>query len=155
MSLSDENYNNQLNDTKSALIQWSEHNSAGAEMIIDGTSTYWRISARPAEPSLCPIELILRSDRKYDLAIASATVEDREIESFALFHELFDSVAAGRPFSRAFISRNTSQHLGMTTTVPLSELPDWEFRILTPLGEVCGLEDALVEERHYARYTRA
>ena len=123
-------------------------------MIVEETSTYWRISARPSEPSLCPIELILRSDRKYDLARASATVEDEDIENFELFRELFESVAAGRPYSRTFISRNTSQHLGTITTVPLKSLPVWEFRVLTPLGELSGLADALVEERHYARYTR-
>lgn len=152
--ISDESYNNQLADTKAALTNWAEKNSAGARITIDQDDLYWRIAAEPYENSICPIELIFSSERKYDIAIAGASLEDQPVESFDIFLPIFDAVASGSAITRTYLTRTTHQPLATRVIVPLEDHPDWEVSTLTALGEQMGLSDSLIEDRKYARYAR-
>ncbi len=153
--LSDEGYNNQLNDVRRALTMWAETHDACARVQIDENDLYWRISAQPVQASLCPIELVLRTDRHYDLAIADAAVEDRPIEDFSLFPALFDAVAAGTPRVSTYRTAATGQLLATETLVPLPSREDWRVQHVTPLGRTLGLTAALVEEKLFAAYAPA
>ena len=150
--LSDESFSNLLTDTKRALVDWADRYDGAADIVVEDDPSYWRIHALPAEASLCPIELVLRPDRNYDLVIADASVEDQPIESFELFTALFAAVAEGEPIVRTYSSRATMQLLGTTTHVPLPDGTTWHGERLTALGERLGLDDALVSERRFARY---
>lgn len=153
--LSDEGYNNQLTDTKHRLAAWAEANRAGAHIQIDDDESYWRIISEPYQPSLCPVELVLREDRHYDLSIARAAQEDQPIEDFALFTELFEAIARGAPFVRSYRTTATMQLLATETVVPLPGRDDWRVIQRTTLGERLGLADALIDEQHFASYVLA
>ena len=150
--LSDEAFSNSLTDTKRALESWADRYDGAVDIIVEDDPSYWRIHALPSEASLCPIELVLRPDRNYDLVIADAATEDQPIESFELFIALFEAVAAGKPIVRTYSSRATMQDLGTTTSVPLPDGSAWSVQRLTALGERLGLDDAVVSERRFATY---
>ena len=152
--ISDETYNNRLTDAKAALSAWAERNAAGARIIIDQGDLYWRIFAEPVELSICPIELIFREDRNYDMAIADASVEDQPIVDFDMFLPVFDSVAQGSVITRSYLTRTTRQLLAKRTIVPLVSYDDWDVWNKTALGERIGLTDCLIKDRRYARYAR-
>ena len=150
--LSDDAFSNLLTDTKRALMAWADRYDNSIDIVIDDDPSYWRIHALPSEASLCPIELVLRPDRNYDLVIADAAVEDQPIERFELFTELFEAVAVGEVVVQTHFSRATQQQLGTTTRVPLPDGTDWSAERLTALGKQLGLADAIVSERRFAGY---
>ncbi len=152
--ISDETYNNRLTDAKRALADWAERNAAGAHITIDEGDLYWRIFAEPVEVSICPIELIIRDDRNYDIAIADAAAEDQPIVDFELFLPIFESVSDGNVISRSYLTRMTRQLLAQRTIVPLANYEDWDVLNKTTLGEQVGLTDCLIDDRRYARYVR-
>ncbi|MEM7750504.1 MAG: hypothetical protein AAF346_19810 [Pseudomonadota bacterium] len=150
--LSDEAFGNLLIDIKRALEAWADQHRTAAEIIIENDPSYWRIHAYPSEAALCPVELVLRPDRNYDLVIDNASLEDQPIERFDLLTELFDAIAAGKPVVRTFASQATQQLLGTRTIVALSDGSEWRVDQLTLLGEKLGLEGAIVTERRFASY---
>ena len=152
--ISDETYNNRLNDAKAALSDWAERNAAGARIMIDQGDLYWRIFAEPVELSICPIELIFRDDRNFDIAIADASAEDQPIIDFEVFPPIFESVSDGRVITRNYLTRTTRQLLARRTIVPLTGYDNWDVWNKTTLGEQIGLTDCLIRDRRYARYAR-
>ena len=152
--ISDETYNNRLTDAKVALSDWAEKNAAGAHITIDQGDLYWRICAEPLERSICPIELIFRDDRNYDIAVADASLEDQPIVDFEVFPPIFEAVSGGNVVTRSYFSRTTQQLLATRTIVPLADYDDWEVWNKTALGERIGIADSLIEDRKYARYAR-
>lgn len=152
--ISDETYNNRLTDAKAALSHWADRNASGARITIDQGDLYWRIFAEPIEMSICPVELIFRDDRNYDIAVADASVEDQPIVDFDLFLPIFDSVAEGNVITRSYLTRTTHQLLAKRTIVPLVNYDNWVVLDKTALGERLGLADCLVDDRRYARYAR-
>lgn len=150
--LSDDAFSNSLTDTKRNLQAWADRYEGVVDIVVEDDPSYWRIQALPAEAALCPIELVLRPDRKYDLVIAEASVEDQSIERFELFTEIFEAVSAGEPIVRTYSSQATGQLLGATTHVPLLDGSEWFAERLTALGERFGRDGALITERRFARY---
>lgn len=150
--LSDDAFGNQLTDTKRALEAWAERYDKAAEIVIDEDAGFWRIQVEPSEASLCPVELVLRSDRCYDLIVFDASVEDQPIERFDFFVELFNAIAEGLPVVRTYHSRATQQLLGKTITVPLGNGEAWYIEDMTALGDQRGLGDAVVSETRFAPY---
>lgn len=150
--LSDEAFGNLLTDTKRALTEWADRYETAAEIIIEEDSGFWRIQSLPSEPALCPVELLLRPDRNYDLVVMDASVEDQPIEQFEFFIELFEAVAAGLPIVRTYTTHATQQLLGTTTVVPLENGTEWRVESRTTLGERFGSANALVVERRFAAY---
>lgn len=89
-------FRNELSAVTRALSDWADRWRDAATFDIKEGIGYWRISARPSTPGACPMTLVLRNDQKFDLALAGERFEDRNIDDFALFGALAQSVSAGR-----------------------------------------------------------
>ncbi len=149
---SDEAYNNELTDTKRALTLWAERCQGIGHIAIDDDPGYWRIAVEPDQSALCPIELIIRRDRQFDLAVAQSMIEDQPITDFTYFTALFEAVGEGRATIETYWSAATHQWLATRTLVALRDHEHWDRLERTALGERLGIDNAIIETRRFAPY---
>ncbi|MGI9523134.1 MAG: hypothetical protein ACR2PG_15965 [Hyphomicrobiaceae bacterium] len=150
--LSQENFNRQLTETQAHLSEWAESYQDIAEYEIEDEPSFWRIAVEPRLVSLCPIELVLRADRQFDLILCDATIEDQTIDDLNLFKDIFRSVADGAVILRRHVSPATDLHLGDTAIVRRAHKDSWSHTRLTAAGRRMGLTMAIDLDRTFAPY---
>ena len=90
----DDVYRNELRAVIETLSAWAAKYPGDVE--TRASTGFWQLVARPKTKGACPLTLVLRSDQKFDMALAGETFEDRPVEDFALFEAVAAAVSEGR-----------------------------------------------------------
>jgi hypothetical protein len=131
----DDRYRARLQSAIAALRYWTPSIADQATIAETVGDDYWEIDSAPHTQGACPFELVLRSDGKHNLVIASETHEDETTDNFDLFVPLLSAIARGQVTRRITTSAATRMPLAIVrsyiwTTEPngtagVSWLPDY------------------------------
>ena len=155
--LSDDVYRAQSGATIAELEAWLHSLRAVAHVDIGSDAASWRAAVTPRAAEACPVELVLRQDQRFDIAIAGENHEEQPVESFGLFLPLLHAVAAGDVIVRSLRTGATGAQLDVETIVgrdATTPLPWRRKRILAAGRRLAGDREAVSSERHFAPYAR-
>ena len=124
--LSDDVFRVKLRTTFAALERAVAPLETQAQLEIAQTPAYVRLSLIPHAIGACPVEIMLRADQFYDIAIASEFYEDCRIERLDLFEPLILAVADGNVIQRHHISAATGVQREIETIVTLPGGALWQ-----------------------------
>jgi hypothetical protein len=92
---SDDVYRNHLGETIAALEDWARDNRDVATIETSSNAAYWKLSVMPHAAGACPIELLLRADQRFNVAIGGEVYEDKPVDKFDFFAMLVRAIARG------------------------------------------------------------
>jgi len=118
----------------------------------DEGSDYWKITVAPRTAGACPFELMLRTDRTYDLAVAGELYEEQRTDDLELFAELVRSLASGRVIQRVVSSRMTGEPLSIETRIATDGHGLW--RRERQLAPAMPPGETELRDRHFLPYRR-
>jgi hypothetical protein len=152
--LSDDTFHSALMQTMASLRAWSGFVADVADIEDAEIGDSWHFGLTPHMPGACPVDLVLRSDQRFDLNLDGEAYEDRAIETFDLFPRLIEAVADGRVIRRYAVSRATGLLHAVSTLVPLGD--GAAFEAGRPIAGAPALTDPPLEWRnvHYLPYRR-
>ena len=153
--VSDAAYSSMLDQTIASLKAWTGFVADVARVEDDSDESAWRLSLTPQSPRACPIAIVLRLDRSYDLRIAGETYEGRPIASLDLFLPLIDAIAEGRVLTRRVFSATTGLPHGVSTVVTLADGRVLEEKHHCQPGFVKTDSATEIRDTHYLPYRRA
>ena len=152
---SDDVFRAELARTMASLNQWAKSHEECAATSIRSALGYWKMAVSPLTPGACPFELQLRSDQRYDLAIAGEFYEDRQIGNFGMFPALTAAIAAGHVSRILTTSALTGALQSLETSLTLADGAAWSAsRSLAPEHQRCPLEFEVKEVRRFLPYRR-
>lgn len=154
--LSDDTYRAKLRQTIASVQAWTGFVADVARVEVTDQDTAWRIVMTPKSANACPVEIVLRNDRTYDLAMGGQTYVDRPLPSLDVVLPLLEAVAEGRVVTRRIASAATGLLRERRTVVTLADGTRFEAEETKP-SLPAAAADAATEssERHYLPYRRA
>ncbi len=152
--LSDDVFQAALMQTMASLRAWSGFVADVADIEDAEIGESWHFALTPHMPGACPVDLVIRSDQRFDLGLDGESYEDRPIEALDLFPRLIEAVADGRVIRRYAVSRATGLLQTVSTLVPLGD--GNAFEADRPIAGAPALADPPLEWRnvHYLPYRR-
>jgi hypothetical protein len=152
--LSDDVFRSKLGQTAAALKAWTGFVADVARPEVDEAPGTFRLALTPATPEACPVDVELREERRYDLAVGEEVYEDLPLDSLDDVLPLLEAVTAGRVFTRRLLSPATGALLGIESHILAEGRPPWIGRRLLDGVAAGDLDDAIIEDRHYVPYRR-
>lgn len=138
------------------LLAWAERQRDCAEIGIEESGTFWRLTAAPHVANACPVELILyRDSQTYDAQIGSEIYEGRSIETFEALEALLDAVVAGRVVTETTESAAGAVPLAVRTVVLADDMPAWVGVRGTTAAVRIPMADGITHSRHWLPYRRS
>lgn len=152
---SDDTYRSKLQQTMASIQAWTGFVADVARIEQSNDGAAWRLALTPRSARACPVEIVLRNDRKCDITIGDETHEDWPIPSLDLVLPLLEAVVEGRVMTRHTESAATGLHRASTSVVVLGD----GTAIERSRGDATadGRADANVQSRevHYLPYRRS
>jgi len=146
---SDDVYRARVRATIADLEEALASLSTVAALDIDLSGQGARVMLTPHAIGACPVELMLRADQHYDIALGSAIYEDCPIERLEFFKPLILAIAEGRVVQRHHISAHTGVQSGFETIVSMPFGSEWR------KGQGPGsMADVYARDQHYLPYRR-
>ena len=129
--------------------------AANASVDIAQTPEHTRLALIPHTQGACPVEIMLRADQMYDIAIASEFYEDCRIERLDLFQPLLMAIADGNVIQRHHVSAATGAERAVETIVTLPGGALWQkgyedARVAGAIGD----EQTVLRDRRFLPYKR-
>jgi hypothetical protein len=152
--LSDDAYRREIDAVIEKLGAWAAANRDFAHVIEERNALYWRLAVAPHVPGACRFELILRSDRRFDVVIGAETYEDRTVERFDDFVSLPIAVSEGRVITRTWFSAGTGARHTVETIVDLGTSAFTGVRPIEPTASHMTREACIAHDRHWLAYRR-
>ena len=152
--LSDDTFHSALMQTMASLRAWSGFVADVADIEDAEIGDSWHFGLTPHMQGACPVDLVLRSDQRFDLSLDGEAYEDRPIDTLDLFPRLIEAVADGRVIRRYAVSRATGLLHATSTVVRLGDAS--LFEASRPSAGAPALADPPLEWRnvHYLPYRR-
>ncbi len=153
--LSDDHYRAKLQQTTAAIKAWTGFVADVADVEEGEHGEAWRLALVPHAAHACPVEILLREDRRFDLALAGEIYEDCELGSLDDLLPLIEAVVEGRVIRRVTRSAATGLLREVSTIVAMADGTVIE---LGRNGVVTDAEhDASgeVRDRHFLPYRRS
>lgn len=123
--LADDVYRSELTRTFAAMKEVAAGLADVAAVTTAATADHVRLSLVPNSPGACAVELMLRADQYYDIALATEFYEDCRIADLALFPAILKAVAAGHVIQRRAQSALTGAERSVETIVTLADGTLW------------------------------
>lgn len=96
-----------------------------ASVNVSATPRYWRVTVVPFFASACPFELMIKSDQKFNLKLASEVFENRPVDHFELFPHLIRAIDEGHVEKISKFDVTTGALVAVEMRVALG--PGWEW----------------------------
>lgn len=141
-----------LEQTIASLKAWTGFIADVAAVETGDGASSWRLVIRPKAPQACPVELLLRHDQLYDIAVASEVYEDQRAEDLDGFLRLIEAIAEGRVVTRTEQSRATGAVYAVETRVDIAPGKAWVRRRELPAARIADPEQTIFTDRHYTPY---
>lgn len=141
-----------LEQTIASLKAWTGFIADVAAIEASDGANSWRLAIRPKAPQACPLELLLRRDQHYDIALGSEVYEDQPADDLDLFLGLVKAIAEGRVVTRTERSMATGATIAIETMVATGEGRRWVRRRQLPVAAVADPEQVICHDRHYTPY---
>lgn len=141
-----------LEQTIASLKAWTGFIADVAAIETGEGSSSWRLVIRPKAPQACPVELLLRHDQLYDIAVASEVYEDQPADDLELFLPLLEAIAEGRVVTRTEQSRVTGAVYAVETRIATAAGKSWVRRRALPAARLADPEQTIFTDRHYTPY---
>jgi hypothetical protein len=144
-----------LQSTIASLRYWVPAVADAAQVDEDERPGRWRMSVKPNVPGACPVELTLRSNKRFDCVIAGEAYDNRVISSLDDFVPLVEAIAQGQVIQRHRISSTTGAPLDIETIVHLPGGREWRQRRYNGTSApVSPPEAGEFRDRHFLPYRR-
>ncbi|MFM9939112.1 MAG: hypothetical protein ACKVP7_06415 [Hyphomicrobiaceae bacterium] len=150
----DDVFRAELHDTIRALRAWAESLSDVATVDLSEADRHWRLRLVPHEAAACPVEVILYSDQRFDLAVGPETYEGLAALALSRFAPLLDAITQGRVVTRTWSTLATGAHLATATIVEAADGPWQHERETAAIARAADRDACSVRDRHYAPYRR-
>ncbi len=137
--LPDDVFRSQLEQTLVGIGALAETIRDCAAAEITASSRYWRLLVTPLFSSACPFDLLINSDQKFSLKLATENFEDRPVERFDLFPALVRAIEAGRVDRIEMLDSKTGFLARIAMRVGLA--PGWDWLGEHPVGLVAISEE--------------
>ncbi|MFO7296786.1 MAG: hypothetical protein DIU63_12340 [Proteobacteria bacterium] len=149
----DDSFRKHLHHIITALEAWAKEMRPWADIEIDRIDGAWRLSATPRVSTACPFEIVLRSDRRYDIRIGNEVYVDRSLDALTDIPQLVRSIANGRVITRRWESWKTGLLYRVETIV---DMPGSEGRFVRENPDAPAVDDVELEAaiEAYAPYRR-
>ena len=153
--LADDVYRTKLQTTTAGLKQIIASLSDVAEIVVAQSPEHARFSLIPHAIGACPVEILLRADQYYDIALASEFYEDCRIENLGLFEQLIQAVANGDVIQRHYISAATGAERAVESIVTLPGGTVWhKGHVHSRLSGALADGRAVYNDRRFLPYRR-
>jgi hypothetical protein len=150
--LSDDVYRAKLTKTFHDLKRFAATLTGVAHVDLQETPDFVKLSALPLAAGACPVEMMLRADQLYDIAIGTEFYEDCPIDDLGLFELLLAAVVRGDVVQRHTVSVATETHHAIETIVHMVGRAAWR------RGHVLGVcpptGDVIARDRRFLPYLR-
>jgi len=143
----DDVYAQQLQGTIEGLRYWVPSVIDVAHVSEESDSGYWRLHVAPRLAGGCPVEIVLRDNRSFDIAIAAESYEHREAMALSLFLPLVAAIIDGRVIQRRWFSTQTGALRGVESLVFLADGSVWRAGAAADGGSES-------RDRHFLPYRR-
>jgi hypothetical protein len=151
----DDRYRARLQSAIAALRYWTPSIADQATIAETDGADYWEIDSAPHTQGACPFELVLRSDGKHNIVIASETYEDETTDNLELFVPLLSAIARGQVTRRITTSAATRMPLAIETIVHMDNGAEWHRRRELAAGLYGGLpHEVVIRDHHFLPYKR-
>jgi hypothetical protein len=144
----DDAYRAALNELARQLNGWAEAFRAHATISIERPDDGLRLLVRPKAAAACGFELVLRPDRKFDIAIAGETFEDQTIEQTSRFRDLAVAISRGDVVRRVICSARTGRLFSVEVEVAMTT---GMWTASHRLGD-CTTDDVVHHTRYFLPY---
>jgi hypothetical protein len=125
--------------------------------LVDHLATpdFIKLALVPHAPNACAVELMLRTDQFYDIAIATEFYEDCPVENFDDFAPLIQAIAQGNVTQRRHTSRATGTERAIETLIRLPNGTHWRKGHVHPdTAPLIAESDTLTSTRNFVPYLR-
>jgi len=122
---SDDVYRAKLRATIADLQQAVAPLAPFTAIDVDLSGQGARFTLIPHTRGACPVELMVRADQHYDIALGQAIFEDCRVEQLDVFKPLILAVADGHIVRRHHISAQTGVEMGFETIVTMPSAQPW------------------------------
>ena len=148
---SDDVYRAKLRATVAELREMLAGLEGSAKVSLDLTDQGARIALSPLAEGACPVELMVRADQHFDIAVGALLYEDRPVERLELFKPLIDAIVNGAVVERRYRSALTGLETGRETLVTLTDGSRWTDGRVDWSGDTA---ERLAEDRIFLPYRR-
>jgi hypothetical protein len=153
--LSDDVYRAKLTATFGDLKQATAPLADVALIDTVATPHFIKLALVPHATNACAVEIMVRADQFYDIALGTEFYEDCPVETFDLFGPLIFAVAAGDVIQRRHISRGTGTEREVETIVSMPGGRVWrKGHIHHRVAEVILDSDTVFTDRSFVPYRR-
>ena len=153
--LSDDVYRTKLRATVKDLERAVAPLAAVAHVEITQTPDYARLSLIPFAAGACPVEIMLRSDQCFDIAVASEFYEDCRIDRLDLFAPLLLAISGGQVIQRHHLSAATGTERSIETIVTLPDGTLWQNGYVHErIANAIDADETLLRDRRFLAYRR-
>lgn len=119
------------------------------------TRDFIKLALVPNAPNACAVELMLRTDQFYDIAIANEFYEDCPVENFDDFAPLIRAITQGNVAQRRHTSRATGTERAIETLITLPSGTLWRKGHVHPdTAPIIAESDTLISTRNFVPYQR-
>lgn len=148
---SDDVYRAKLRSTFADLKQSLVLLDGAAKVSVDFSEQGARLTIVPRATGACPVELMVRADQHYDIAVGALLYEDRPVERLEIFKPLIMAILDGTVVERRYHSALTGIVLGCETIVTMPFGSRW----VEGSGERAGGEgERIAEVKLFLPYRR-
>ena len=153
--LSDDVYRAGLAASFAALKRAVEPWADVAMIDTAETADFARLSLIPHANGACPVEIMLRRDQFYDIALGSEFYEDCPVDTFDLFLPLIMAVTRGDVIQRRHLSAATGSERAIATIVTLPDGALWQRGHAHPaIANAIPDEATVFNDRSFLPYRR-
>lgn len=148
---SDDVYRAQLRSTFADLRQALALLEGAAKVSVEFSDQGARLMMVPFAKGACPVELMVRADQHYDIAVGAQLYEDRPVERLELFKPLILAIVDGAVVERVYTSALTGRETGRETIVTMPFGSRWSDGRGVRQGEPA---ERVAKVRQYLPYRR-
>ncbi|MEQ1697051.1 MAG: hypothetical protein ABL901_14540 [Hyphomicrobiaceae bacterium] len=152
--LSDDVFRAQLSTTFADLLRTAERFTDVADLGQAQTREFVRLSMMPHARGACAVEIMLRADQHYDIAIGTEFYEDCRIQRFETFVPLIEAIAQGDVIQRRHVSAITGTERSIETLVQLPGGDVWRKGHDYTVALAIPDDGTLFDDRRYVAYRR-
>jgi hypothetical protein len=125
--------------------------------LIDAAASphFIKLALVPHAPNACAVEVMVRADQLYDIALGTEFYEDCPVEDFDLFGSILQAVSTGAVIQRRYVSRATGTERAVETLVQLPGGKVWrKGHLHTPVAEAVSEAETVFADRSFVPYRR-
>jgi hypothetical protein len=154
--LSDDVYRAKLATTFAALKQRAA--ALGDVALVEAVATphFVKIALVPHAANACAVEIMVRGDQRYDIAVATEFYEDCVVDDLGLFELLMTAITRGDLVQRRHLARATGAERAIETIVHLSGGAVWRQGHTHPdVAKAIDDRETVFADRTFVPYRRA